>query len=277
MMTEEQEKAMCSSRSICITAGAGAGKTFTLVEKYIRLIESGVPVSEILAVTFTEKAAAEMKHKVHEAVIKKEGAQWERVKDDINWCKISTFHSFCADVLREFPLETGVAPRFRVLEEVERDELLAEAVDRLLSPSIDKHLEEALVRLLTDISRSRLSESLRYLYERRAEISKFLDSFESKEELLALWKELTIRGRKEAVKRFLDDQEFIGAIEELRTLAARYGSEKDAGCKYLAAIEPVLEDIRLNADTEVACQAIQSLQAVKGKRGAGSEKNFGPT
>jgi len=276
MMTKEQEKAMCSSKSICITAGAGAGKTFTLVEKYIHLIESGVAVSEILAVTFTEKAAAEMKHKVCEGVIKMKGAQWEKVKDDINWCKISTFHSFCADILRAFPLETGVAPRFRVLEEVERNELLSEALDQLLSPPIDKHLEEALIRLLTDIPMFRLSESLRYIYERRSEISKFLNSFNSKKELLALWKELTIRGRNEAVKRFLDDREFIGAIKKLRDFAARYGSEKDTGCKYLASIEPILEDIRKDEDYEVTCQAIKSLQAIKGRRGAGSEKNFGP-
>ena len=274
MMTKEQERAMCSSKSICITAGAGAGKTFTLVEKYISLLENGIDVSEILAVTFTEKAAAEMKHKVRKAIITKQGAKWEKIKDDINWCRIATFHSFCADVLREFPLETGVAPRFQVIEEVERNELLSEAFDKLLSPPIDRRVEDALVRLLTDISRPKLNGGFRYIFERRSEVSKFLDSFNSKEQLEAQWNDLTVRGRREAVRRFLDDREFIGAISELRTLAAQYASEKDGGCKYLAAIQPILGNIGQGSDVETNLQAIRALQAEKGRRGGGSEKNF---
>jgi ATP-dependent exoDNAse (exonuclease V) beta subunit len=61
MLTDEQKKAMDCTKSHCVTAGAGAGKTHTLVERYVHLITNGAKVSEILAMTFTEKAAAEMK------------------------------------------------------------------------------------------------------------------------------------------------------------------------------------------------------------------------
>ncbi len=73
MLSERQREAMDPSRSMCVTAGAGAGKTHTLVEKYIHLIKSGVAVPEILALTFTEKAAAEMKHRVRTSIMKLQG------------------------------------------------------------------------------------------------------------------------------------------------------------------------------------------------------------
>ena len=69
MLTERQMEAMDNTRSHCVTAGAGTGKTHTLVEKYISLVKGGSKVSEILALTFTEKAAAEMKHKVRTEVM----------------------------------------------------------------------------------------------------------------------------------------------------------------------------------------------------------------
>lgn len=276
MLTERQREAMDHTMSLCVTAGAGAGKTYTLVERYVSLLKDGVGVSEVLALTFTEKAAAEMKHKVRKAVMELEGPRWDRVKDDVNWCRISTFHAFCKSVLDEFPLETGVAPGFEVLEEVDRSELLAEAMDRLLAPPIEEAVEDALVRLLTDVPRPKLADSLRFLHERRTEVSGFLASFETKEDLRARWTELQARCQKEVADRFLSDVGLMNAVSELRDLARRHRGGSTAGCKYLAAVAPFLDGIAPGVDPEAICRSIASLRAVKGSRKIGDQKTFGP-
>jgi ATP-dependent helicase/nuclease subunit A len=260
---------------MCVTAGAGAGKTHTLVEKYIHLIESGVAVSEILALTFTEKAAAEMKHRVRTSIMKLQGEEWEWVKEEINWCKISTFHAFCVSVIKEFPLETGVPPSFHVLEEVEKEELLGEALDRLLSPPLEPDVNEALVRLLSDMSMPKLASSLQYLYDRRSEMFPFLNSFTTKDELLARWSDLACEGRRRSVPSFIEDEAFMGAVETLRELAPRYSGGKDSGCKYLDLIAPLLDDISTSVPAEETCKAISELGKVKGSKNGGSKPVFG--
>ena len=268
MMTDAQKKAMRTDRSLCVTAGAGAGKTYTLVQRYIRLIESGVQVQRILALTFTDKAAAEMKHKVRKEILKMDGEMWEKVKDDLNWCNISTFHSFCAEIIREFPLETGVAPGFDVLMDVRRDELLGEAMDALMVTK-DDAIANALVRLLTDVPKGKLFSGILYIYGRRTEMMPFLDSFSSKEELLAEWKVIANEGRKKAVESFLQDHGFMSAIKDLRSLTQDYSGDKDVGTRYLKTIAPMLEDIEPDAEIESICQALLALRSVKGRRGAG--------
>ena len=75
-LTERQARAALDhTTSKCVTAGAGTGKTHVLVQKYINLLEGGASVGSILALTFTEKAAAEMKVRVRRAIAEKEGEQ----------------------------------------------------------------------------------------------------------------------------------------------------------------------------------------------------------
>ena len=132
-LTERQARAALDhTRSKCVTAGAGTGKTHVLVRKYISLLEEGASVGSILALTFTEKAAAEMKVRVRQALAEKEGKAWDAVRDEFLWAKISTFHAFCAAVLREFPLEANVGPSFTVLDEREAALLRDEAMDDLI-------------------------------------------------------------------------------------------------------------------------------------------------
>ena len=62
--TAAQEKALEMGKSLCVTAGAGTGKTFLLTQRYLRLLESGALPRDIVALTYTEKAAAEMQTKI---------------------------------------------------------------------------------------------------------------------------------------------------------------------------------------------------------------------
>jgi ATP-dependent helicase/nuclease subunit A len=96
----------------CIVAGPGSGKTTVLVERYRQLVESGVLPREILAITFTEKAAANMKDKMVKSFV----AQPE-IRRQIEAAYISTVHGFCQRMLKENAIAAGVDPQFAVLDE----------------------------------------------------------------------------------------------------------------------------------------------------------------
>src|SRR3954447_15683397 len=103
----------------CVVAGPGSGKTTVLVERYRALVEEhGFDPRQILAITFTEKAAANMKAKL---------AHTFRHDDlrlrELEFAWVSTIHGFCARLLRENAIAAGIDPRFVVIDARESDDL----------------------------------------------------------------------------------------------------------------------------------------------------------
>jgi ATP-dependent helicase/nuclease subunit A len=131
ILTPEQERAVARrDRSLMVRAGAGTGKTTVLVERFVRAVMvDGVPVEGILAITFTEKAAAEMKTRVRRRFLEL-GRREEARAAEGAW--ISTIHGFCSRVLRTHALSAGIDPAFRVLDELEADRVATDAFDAAL-------------------------------------------------------------------------------------------------------------------------------------------------
>jgi ATP-dependent helicase/nuclease subunit A len=130
-LTEQQERAVTRrDRSLMVRAGAGTGKTTVLVERFVRaVIEDDVPVEAILAITFTDKAAAEMRTRVRARFAELDRRPEARAVEGA-W--ISTIHGFCARVLRAHALSAGIDPDFRVLGELESERIAADAFDGAL-------------------------------------------------------------------------------------------------------------------------------------------------
>ena len=129
--TDEQLRAIeRRDGSLLLSAGAGTGKTSVLVERFVRaVVEDGVEVDSILAITFTEKAAAELRTRVHRRFIDYELP--ERARDaEAAW--ISTIHGFCARVLRTHALSAGLDPELRVLDGLEAERVAIDSFDRAL-------------------------------------------------------------------------------------------------------------------------------------------------
>ena len=119
------------SGPLLVSAGAGSGKTFTLTQRiaYALLPESGPAASgvdEVLAITFTEKAAAEIKARV-KRTLRAEGLAEEALRVDGAW--ISTIHGMCARILRAHALDLGLDPAFGIMGDAERADLIADAID----------------------------------------------------------------------------------------------------------------------------------------------------
>jgi ATP-dependent helicase/nuclease subunit A len=119
-LTPEQEQAATRRREpLALSAGAGSGKTSVLVERFVRAVcEDGHPAERILAITFTERAAAELRERVRARLLEL-GVREAASRLDRGY--LGTFHGFCARVLRAHPLEAGLAElgagRFAILDE----------------------------------------------------------------------------------------------------------------------------------------------------------------
>ena len=139
-----RRRSSAATGSLLVRAGAGTGKTSVLVERFVQAVrEDDVEVERILAITFTEKAAAEMKERVRERLVELDMRDEARAAEGA-W--ISTIHRFCARVLRTHALSAGIDPEYRVLDELESERLGLDAFDRaiedLLREAGGDHLEQ---------------------------------------------------------------------------------------------------------------------------------------
>jgi ATP-dependent helicase/nuclease subunit A len=135
-LTPEQGRAVeRRDGSLLVRAGAGTGKTTVLVERFVEAVaEDGVEVDKVLAITFTEKAAAEMKSRVRRRFLELGRREDARAAESA-W--VSTIHSLCSRILRAHALSAGIDPEFRVLDEVESERLAADAFDGALEEFMD--------------------------------------------------------------------------------------------------------------------------------------------
>jgi ATP-dependent exoDNAse (exonuclease V) beta subunit len=132
MRSTPEQRAAIADRggSSLLAAGAGSGKTAVMVERFAEaVLHDGVAVGAILTLTFTEKAAAELRERIRRRFV--ELGEDERAREvDAAW--IGTIHGFCARVLRSQPLAAGLDPRFDVLDEAAARRLAAIAFERSL-------------------------------------------------------------------------------------------------------------------------------------------------
>jgi len=133
-----RERAVDPHFNVALEASAGTGKTRVLVDRYINLLRAGVDPANILAMTFTRKAAAEMRERIlstlRAAAARGEltPARWRELRDRTSDIAISTIDAFCLSLLREFPLEADLDPGFSLADETEVPRLMAESLDRAL-------------------------------------------------------------------------------------------------------------------------------------------------
>lgn len=151
---DERVFASDPSNHVVLEASAGTGKTKVLVDRYVNLIEAGVDPRNILAITFTRKAAAEMRERVlitlRERVTTSTAMaeRWRVLRDRVAEINISTIDAFCFGLLREFPLEADVDPAFEIADETEVPRFRAEAIELTLRACRETLLRDEPVRLL---------------------------------------------------------------------------------------------------------------------------------
>src|SRR5438132_982727 len=130
-MNEQQRAAVEATGEVFVSAGAGTGKTAVLVERFVRgVCERGLDVDSVLVITYTRRAAGELRTRIRSALAERGRTDLARELDGA-W--ISTIHGFCLRLLKAYPFAAGLDPRFRELDEAQGAVLRSEAFERALA------------------------------------------------------------------------------------------------------------------------------------------------
>src|SRR5439155_23800704 len=118
-LTAEQRRAVFTRDvSVLLSSGAGCGKTHVLTERYLSHLREGAEVGQLVAITFTERAAREMRGRIRQAVVAhlreavedEQASRWARHQRGLETAPVSTIHSFCGTLLRQHAVEAGLVP-----------------------------------------------------------------------------------------------------------------------------------------------------------------------
>lgn len=258
--TEEQQAAIDAQGRVIVSASAGSGKTTVMIEKIIRLIRSGTAVDKILAVTFTKKAAAQMKEKLSKAII--EGINADNVdeatramlKKQLNAvpsADISTIHSFCAKLIRSHFYAAGVDNAFRIIssEDAEGTALKSEALDEMLEEAYEaQDRDEDFAHLLSVYWRKKSDNALRGI---------FLDTYEN------------VRSRPDYLEYLQGSSGYDeGIFEEIcKELYARFSAKCQYYCDLIEDERIYFEGIEAKAQTALSQELIGWLESLSSAKG----------
>ncbi len=144
MLTEQQQQAVdLVDRNVLVSAGAGSGKTHVLVERYVEILRRypDCTLANIIAVTFTRKAAAEMRSRLKARFLtlsqEEADGRWLNCLAEVDGARIGTIHSLCESILKSHPADCGIDPQFEVLDELTQNELLQDSIERALKEVIE--------------------------------------------------------------------------------------------------------------------------------------------
>jgi len=252
-LTAAQKEALNLNEDQQVLAGAGSGKTRVLTERYIEILHSFLEegkkfgVSNILVVTFTEKAAGEMRERIQKRIREKqkeESYKWERFAENFLDNQISTFHSFCASVLQSFPVESGIDPEFQIIEGFDQRQLLLNVVEWEMNYRARIN-DDNLKKLLTIWNRRQIQKILVQLTEKRYVLRETLRDYkEGKEvELLARW------FNKETLKR-LDGRKLSAFLSDLIGYSELSINERDKGIQFVRELAKFYEASRDRLESE---------------------------
>jgi ATP-dependent helicase/nuclease subunit A len=167
---------------VVLEASAGTGKTSVLVARYLNLLKAGIDPVNILAITFTRKAAAEMRERIIGELrasaerSEPDRARWLALRDRLGDVAISTIDAFCLSLLREFPLEADVDPAFELAHETDVPALTALALDRTLRVLLSlARSDDDIALVLAELGLARTRQALAVLLDRRLVVREALD------------------------------------------------------------------------------------------------------
>jgi ATP-dependent helicase/nuclease subunit A len=160
-----------TNKSVIISSPAGSGKTEKLARRYIALLQKGVDIEKILAITFTEKAAAEMKQRILKILKEENEELFSKLLEKMSLMRVLTIHSFCGMLLRRFSFEATIDPNYKIEDAIDSriawEEILYEI---LMDAGKGEEGHEFLLQVLGEKGfrgLDYLKATIDYLFERR--------------------------------------------------------------------------------------------------------------
>lgn len=254
--TEQQHQAIYAhDRSVIVVAGAGSGKTRVLVSRYLALLEQHPhwSLSELVAITFTQKAAQEMRDRVRLALQERlrdadPPAQqtWAKHLAAMDSARIDTIHALCATILRANAAEAGVDPRFAIIEPVDAEALLQDVIDRVLSQLLDALEPDPVLDLFSHYDASAVRRVLEQFANQRLPIMPG-----TAEDIMAMWA----------------DQWRVNATWILSVV--QHEAVITEALDWVASASPLPAGDKLTAQWQEACTALQLIKAFVPSAGIG--------
>lgn len=244
--TPEQALAINTIKSnVSLLAGAGSGKTYVLMKRFVQILRADLSVNptNIVAITFTRKAADEIKGRVRQAVSEcveqaqndLERLRWQEHLQKVESAPISTIHSLCSRILRDNPVETQLDPEFTILEDFEAQDFFKETLQQYLRKNIKENA--ALRRLVQTYGVNSFVNQVTALGDKLSELVREDNLAEpylkAKEELPALQQKLFA-----AVRDVIEAREALGAKTKGRQTLTEAAGLLDEMQKQLLAPEP---------------------------------------
>ncbi|MGA1866659.1 MAG: UvrD-helicase domain-containing protein, partial [Thermoplasmatota archaeon] len=239
-LTDPQRRSLDTTKHIAVTAGAGSGKTRILVERYLNILrdKDGTGPRNILALTFTEKAASEMKDRVRREVRRmaaEQGGRWFEIMEDLDRSDISTIHSFCTRLVRTLPVPAGVDPDFSVISETKASDIINEVLNELFT--VEWEGSSSLRRLMVDYGMNNTVQMLKGLLKESGKTTLSVGSRE--------FEELSLRSLENALMQRLaaaekDLSSVIDALEEIERIPLPDRSN-DRAVELIGKMGPIME------------------------------------
>ena len=268
------------SSNLIIEAGAGTGKTYALVSRVVALVKNDARMRDIVAITFTEAAAAELSERVRsrleqlldennpqsasdllaEGLTGEDRERLERAVSELDEASVQTIHSFAAQLLRERPLDAGLPPGWMNLDEIADSERFNERWDAWLETVLTRDADISL----------ELAASLRYLAEMEGDTGKW------KAVAQAICDELhRLPGGGEILEGCLGNV-VVSTLEALRELAGECSNPSDRLYEQLLGAIETVEAVGEVADDPVAAvSALETGARVDYSGNVGSGRNWG--
>jgi ATP-dependent helicase/nuclease subunit A len=200
VLTPDQQKAVSTQGSVVVTAGAGTGKTFLLTQRFQHYLNSDFSPLQLVAVTFTEKAAHELRSRIRRT-LHEELPDRADLHAELEAAQIGTLHALAARICRDHPQLSGVPADFSVVEDIEN---IAYQTDLL---------EEALGKLSVDVF-----ESIGYSQLKQILTQLLMDPISAQQALSIepnLWRDLVIEHRERILRDLLESEEWLEARQIL--------------------------------------------------------------
>ncbi len=232
-LSEAQTRAAFGPTDVLVTAGAGAGKTWALTARFLALLAAGLPLRGIVAITFTRKAAREMRKRIREQVWAylarpdlepAERERWHAIASQLDAARISTIHSLCQEILRAHPVEARVDPDFQVIEEGRMALLKREAVEDALFWAAN---QAELAGLFAQVGESEVRGALSALLQQGVDARALLASMpHHPDALLAAWETELARMQRARLAEIMADPDWQAARAAIEQARIRVPSDK---------------------------------------------------
>ncbi len=279
-LSPAQREAAFEAGDVLVTAGAGTGKTRTLTARFLALLARRVPLRGIVAITFTRKAAREMRNRIREEIwnylersdlSRQERDYWSRIASELDAARISTIHGLCQEILRSHPVEARIDPDFQVLEEGRMVLWQHEALEEAMTwAATQAHLAP----LFSEVEERAVREALANLLKQGVKVKTLLEQLpDDPGRLLRQWEVQIRQFQRETLAELTSIPAWREAVARIREAPVAQVRRDDKLAEKLQIVLQALALLEQSDDEQAFRQGVALLRSVSG-RNVGAQANW---